>query len=297
MRHEKPKVSVIIPSYNRADVLSRALKSVFAQTYRDFEIIVVDDCSKDNILEVVTNFNDSRIRYIKHEQNQGGGASRNTGIKEAKGEFVAFLDSDDEWLPTKLEKQLALFVNLDMGLVYCGFNLVEPGIKNGLRPFVSCGENFRQDLLVSNFVGTTSVAIIRKHLLEQIKGFDVVLRSCQDWDLYIRLSEICKFACVDEYLVLYHIDFKVKNQITTNPTAIIAGHAIIQQKYAQKINELPTDKKVQRIDYLLTIYCCASSFKGIPLAFQGLLMSGDLKYILWFVKILAKKLLRALRIR
>lgn len=100
-----PTVSVVIPTYNRAHLVGRAIQSVLNQTYQDFEIIVVDDGSTDNTEEVVKSFNDPRIRYIRHDQNRGGSAARNTGIKMARGEYIAFQDSDDEWLPEKLESR------------------------------------------------------------------------------------------------------------------------------------------------------------------------------------------------
>ncbi len=289
-------VSVVIPSYNRANVLPRAVKSVLAQTYQDFEIIIIDDCSKDNTQEVVKNFNDPRIRYIRHEINKGGNAARNTGIKAANGEFVAFLDSDDEWLPTKLEKQIPLFDNPNVGLVYCGFIFIEQGVGQGEKRLVVCGSDFKEDIFVQNLVGTTSVAVVRKGLLDDIKGFDVALRSCQDWDLYIRLSEICSFACVEQYLTFYHINRKGKNQISTNPASTISGHLLILKKYAQRIKLLPKDKKLQHIDYLLKIFLGAASLKGIPLAWQGFQLSGHLKYILWILKVLIKSLLRKFKI-
>ena len=107
----KPQVTVIIPAYNRAYVISRSIASVLAQTYPYFEIIVVDDGSVDNTEAVVKSFKDSRIKYIRHEVNKGISAVRNTGINEAAGEYIAFLDSDDEWLPTKLEKQMHILKN------------------------------------------------------------------------------------------------------------------------------------------------------------------------------------------
>ena len=123
MSEEKPTGSVIIPTYNRARMVDRAIQSVLSQTYQDFEIIVVDDASTDNTQEVVKEcmFRDKRVRYIKHEKNKGGSAARNTGIKNEHGEYVGFLDSDDEWLPTKLEKQIELFRKRcnSVGAVYC----------------------------------------------------------------------------------------------------------------------------------------------------------------------------------
>lgn len=103
-------VSVVIPTYNRAHVLNRAIRSVLGQTYQHFEIIVVDDGSTDNTEQVVKAIADDRVRYIRHETNKGtAAAARNTGIRQACGEFIGFVDSDDEWLPGKLQKQVDKF--------------------------------------------------------------------------------------------------------------------------------------------------------------------------------------------
>ena len=117
-----PGISVIIPTYNRAHLISRSAKSVLAQTYPDFELIIVDDGSGDNTEEIIEALADPRIRYLRHESNRGVSAARNTGIRAARGDYIAFQDSDDEWLPQKLEKQLGLFEQDnrgDLGLVLC----------------------------------------------------------------------------------------------------------------------------------------------------------------------------------
>ena len=101
-----PTVSVVIPTYNRADLLPRAIRSVLSQTYWNCELIIVDDCSTDNTREVVSTWTDSRIRYIRHPENRHQSGAINTGIEHARGQYVAFLDDDDEWMPTKLEKQV-----------------------------------------------------------------------------------------------------------------------------------------------------------------------------------------------
>src|SRR3989338_8677774 len=100
------KVSVIIPTHNRPELLKRAVKSVLNQTYKDLEVIVVDDGLEKRADETVNSFNDSRLKYIQHPEEKGGSAARNTGIKNSSGEFIAFLDDDDEWLPEKLEIQI-----------------------------------------------------------------------------------------------------------------------------------------------------------------------------------------------
>jgi len=112
-------VTIVIPTYNRGYILSRAIKSVLNQTYQNMEIIIVDDGSKDNTEEVVKKFTDTRIQYIRHSENRGLSAARNTGIKNSKSDFVAFLDSDDEYLPEKIEKSLEVFKNAreNLGMV------------------------------------------------------------------------------------------------------------------------------------------------------------------------------------
>jgi len=109
-----PRISVIIPSYNRANTIGRAIQSALSQSYQDFEIIVIDDGSTDHTEEVIRSFQDSRIRYIRHNRNRGGSAARNTGIHAARGEYIAFLDSDDEWLPQKLELYFAQTVSFKL---------------------------------------------------------------------------------------------------------------------------------------------------------------------------------------
>jgi glycosyltransferase involved in cell wall biosynthesis len=127
----KPTVSVIIPTYNRAHLIGRAIQSVLKQTYQDFEVIVVDDGSIDNTEEVVKKIQENRVYYYKHDKNKGGSAARNTGISLAKGEYIAFQDSDDEWLPEKLEKQIGVFNNQtkNVGVVYTGFYRIEGNNK------------------------------------------------------------------------------------------------------------------------------------------------------------------------
>ena len=127
-----PKVSVIIPTYNRAGLLPRAVNSVLSQTYDDYEIIIVDDCSTDNTRDVIAAFTDPRVLSIRHQTNRRQSASINTGISNARGEYIAFLDDDDEWLPAKLEKQVAILdsSSSNVGLVYCWMDMIEDSTGN-----------------------------------------------------------------------------------------------------------------------------------------------------------------------
>ena len=122
-----PAVSIVVPTFNRGDCIGSCLESALAQTYGEFELIVVDDASSDDTAVRVKHFKDSRVRYLQHDVNRGGAAARNTGIRASTGEFVAFLDSDDVWHPEKLEEQVAALHRLGpaWGLSYTWMSRVD----------------------------------------------------------------------------------------------------------------------------------------------------------------------------
>ena len=121
-----PKISVVIPTHNRASFLKKAIESVLRQSYTNLEVIIVDDNSTDNTKEVVNSYKDKRIKYIVHDKNKGGAVARNTGIIASTGDIVAFLDDDDEWLPEKIKKQMELFESKPfVDLIYTAFYLID----------------------------------------------------------------------------------------------------------------------------------------------------------------------------
>lgn len=203
-------VSVIIPTYNRANSVEMSIQSVLDQTWQNFEIIVVDDGSTDNTRQVVEHFSDDRIRYICMEKNGGASRARNEGIRQTKCEFIAFLDSDDEWLPQKLEKQMQVMLQASekVGLVYCRMRGCR---KDG--SFIYCPElsqkkeqlegNLLGNLVESNVIGTPAM-LIRKKCLDQTGGFDEGLRCLEDWELVLRIAEKWEIGFVDETLVEVH---------------------------------------------------------------------------------------------
>jgi len=200
-----PEVTVVIPTYNRAELLKRAIRTVLNQTYQDFELIVVDDGSTDNTEEVVRSFNDNKVIYIKHERNKGAPAARNTGIRAARGEYVAFQDSDDEWLPEKLEKQIKAFktASTEIGLVYTGFWRIEGDKRTFFpSPNITPKEGAIHDaLLKGNFVGTPST-LVKKECFEKAGMFDEKLPMFEDWELWIRISKCYCFKYIDEALAI-----------------------------------------------------------------------------------------------
>ena len=195
------KVSVIIPTYNRDAVLKRAIKSVLSQTFQDFELIIVDDGSIDETKEVINSFRSSKIKYF-YQKNSGGAAGpKNTGIKIAQGKYIAILDSDDEWLPEKLEKQIEFFEkNPEISVLACNF------LINGKKEYkIPRYKNLFKRMLVTDDMGPGSIMIYQREVFDKVGLFDENLKSGQDKEMRIRLAREYKFGFVDECLVNYHL--------------------------------------------------------------------------------------------
>jgi glycosyltransferase involved in cell wall biosynthesis len=206
-------VSVIIPTYNRGDLVSRAIASVIAQTYQNLEIIVVDDASKDDIAQAIAHIDDPRLRSIRHETNLGGSAARNTGIKAALGEFVAFLDSDDTWLPHKLQCQLEEISrvsrsdNSDSLVCYSQFQS-SPQVFYAPSVFPPRGKQPQET--VADYLWTSQGEMLTSSLLmhrslAQRTLFQPGLIKHQDLDFVIRLEQQgAAFIFIPQVLTIWH---------------------------------------------------------------------------------------------
>ena len=198
------KVTVIIPTYNRADKLNYSVKSVLDQTLSDFSLIIIDDCSHDNTEEVVRNIGDKRIIYYRLDSNKGAGGARNEGVRIATTEYIAFQDSDDVWLPDKLERQLRYMEgNPNVGMVYGKIHIISQD-KDYIFPNEAVkgrleGDIF-SDLLMRNTIDTPTM-FIRKSDFEEVGGFDTTLRSLEDWEFAIRFSKRYKIGFIDDVLI------------------------------------------------------------------------------------------------
>ncbi|HWQ03791.1 MAG TPA: glycosyltransferase [Longilinea sp.] len=209
-----PRVSVIIPTYNSARFIAGTLDSVFAQSFRDFEVIVVDDGSTDNTREVLQPFQ-NRIQYI-YQQNSERSAARNNALSHTQSEYIAFLDSDDLWAPEKLERQVAVLdANPQVSLVFCQARYLDESGK----PVSFCGQtldgepgeglviaDYSIPLLSSNVVaGGGSAAMVRRRLLDEVGKFDLDLVQSEDWDMWVRLAQLGPFAYIPEPLASYRV--------------------------------------------------------------------------------------------
>jgi glycosyltransferase involved in cell wall biosynthesis len=209
-----PHISVILPTYNRAHLLGRAVQSVLQQTYRDLELIVVDDGSADETPAVVGQYTDARLHYVRHATRQGAAAARNTGVRVSRGTYLAFQDSDDEWLPSKLARQLDVFLRAgtEPGIVYCRFWDLRgrralptpsalqvarsrlPGARNRLSGDISTA------LLYGNWV-TPQTVIMPRVCFDAVGGFDTSFRQFEDWDFFLRLARHFRFLYLNQTLV------------------------------------------------------------------------------------------------
>ena len=238
MKNNSPKVSIILPTYNRAHIIEKAIQSVLNQTYQDFEIIIIDDGSKDDTKKIIRGFQekDNRIKYIRFEENKGAAAARNAGIKMSKGEYITFQDSDDEWVIDKLEKQMKVIETSSENIViYCGFWRID-GDEKTYIPDINISNregNIHKELLKGNFVDTPSILLPKKNL-EKIGMFDENLLRLQDWDLSIRLSKYYNFKLIDEPL---YISYLLSDSISANDETFIPSIRIILFKYLDKINK------------------------------------------------------------
>jgi glycosyltransferase involved in cell wall biosynthesis len=245
-------VSVIIPTCNRARLIHRSLNSVLNQTFEDYEIIIIDDCSDDNTEATIDKYIDKNIKYFRHKVRKGGAAARNTGLGIAEGRFVAFLDDDDEWLPEKLKFQVEVLDNKpELGMVYTGYFYIDDIKKRTLKIFRPAKKGFiYNDLLKTNCVGTTSTPLIRKECFDKVGVFDEALPACQDWDMWIRISKAFEIDYLKQPLVNFFIH---NDRITRNVKAKIEGRKILLKKFYDDIKESKQNLSIHyfTIGYLL----------------------------------------------
>lgn len=245
-------VSVVIPTYNREKTLARSIESVLNQTYKNFEIIVVDDNSIDSSNEIMNRYmqENSNIKYIKHNRNKGGSAARNTGAKAASGKYLSFLDSDDEWIENKLELDISTIINKTADMVYSDMDVID--VKTQImtkHKHLPCKDMYL-GLLSRNIIGGTSVITIKKSVFEEINGFDENLPSCQDWDFYIKVAYMHKILKIDKSLLKYYVH---SESISGNINNAISGNEIMTEKIL-RILENSEKYKSERGDILSNQY-------------------------------------------
>lgn len=241
-------ITVVIPSYNRAATLHRSIISVLRQTFPPSEVIVVDDCSTDHSVEVVKSIRDPRIRSVVLDMKSGAQVARNVGIRQARGDWIAFQDSDDEWLPEKLEKQLCALehVGYDPWTVIHADAVCLDGVTGERRPYeVRFVEG---DNVYSNLLGAPGplfpTIVVSRIALERVGLLDEDVPAYQEWDTVIRLSEHCRFIHIHEPLFVYHLH--KGETISKDKGRDIRGYLYILNKFEREIRRVCGSKSWDR---------------------------------------------------
>lgn len=262
-------VSIIIPTYNRASFIQQTILSVLDQTLQDFEIIIIDDNSNDNTKEIVDSFfHDDRIIYLKNSKNMGPGAARNIGLKIAKGKYIAFLDSDDLWLPKKLETQIRYMEeNPQFHLVYSNgwmINTKGETIQIYLNKRHNVEGNIFPDLLKRNFIMNITV-MMRRGVFETIGllNEDLSIVAVEDYEYWLRVSMHFNIGYINEPLALYRIH--TENISKAKSVAILRQRVLktilhnynCPQKFYEQIENI-----IERLNYSASVYCWKNSDKA-----------------------------------
>jgi glycosyltransferase involved in cell wall biosynthesis len=202
-----PAVSIIIPVYNRAASIGRALASVVAQSVDDWELIVVDDGSTDNTPDIVAALDESRLRLIRHPVNRGAAAARNTGIAAARGRYIAFLDSDDEWMPLKLQVQLHVLDAPDGPDAVTGGFIMHRKTDGAttVRHPSSDPRGWFYAFLDGCYVAPGSTLMVRRSCFETVGAMDETLPRFEDWDWFFRFIATYRFVCMNDVLAVIHV--------------------------------------------------------------------------------------------
>lgn len=232
-------ISVIIPTFNREKTILRALESVQNQTYKDLEIIVVDDASTDNTADSLSKIEDKRVKYLKHALNRGGGAARNTGILNAHGEYIAFQDSDDVWYKNKLEVQLDCLLSNNADIVFCKMNRIADGKSVGVvstyysEGFLKTG---------SNVFGIGTPTLLGKAEVFKENLFDNIFPRFQELELLIRIASKYKIYCCDQVLMDTYFDSSPA-AISGNPQKLLHASKLLSEKYPGLHSDFPEVSK------------------------------------------------------
>lgn len=241
-------VSVLLPVYNGDKFLSEAINSILNQTFEDFELLIINDCSKDRSEEIVLSFKDSRIRYIKNESNLGLAATLNYGIRFSKGEFIARMDQDDIAEPSRLAKQLVAFEE-DADLTVCGTQFTMFGaVDKTTSSYPTEPENIRASLLFYNCVAHPTVMIRKKVLLENDLFYDSNYDWAEDFELWNRASKKVKFRNLPESLLNYRI-----NEDSMTGSSSDKVQSSIKKIYTRDLKELGISPVEELLDLHMRI--------------------------------------------
>lgn len=267
-----PVVSVIIPTRNRAKLLPRAIDSILAQTFKDFEIIIIDGHSSDDTSNVINGYSDKRIRYYLQEIQKNGAQATNEGIAKANGKYIAFLDDDDEWLPEKLEKQVSLMDALseEYGMVYCWMDYYDQDGKLLHETHPAFRGDIFEKVLLKESIGGTPTYLVRKSVIDMVGGFDTNLVFGDDGEFVRRIAKSYKIDFIPEVLAKVYVNHGFTRQTDMN-----------DQTYAEAIESLKYILEKFREDFNSRPHVRSSAYATIAVYYANLKnITGFVKYSL-----------------
>jgi len=225
---DQPRISVVVPTFDRAGLLPRSLGSVLGQTLPPFEVVVADDASSDDTERVVRELGSGLVRHVRLPERSGAQAARNLGIREAQGDWIAFQDSDDEWLPDKLERQVAL-IDGPWTVVHGGGIAGEKVMGMRLH-----GEEDALGVLLRRPATLFPALLVSRQAFDRIGPLDEDLPAFQEWDTSIRLARFCRFVMPDDPVFVYHA---TAGAISESSRADIRGYEQVIEKYRADIDD------------------------------------------------------------
>ena len=275
-----PTVSVILPTHNRAKSILRAINSVLKQSFADLELIVVDDASGDNTSKLVERIQDKRLLYIKHPKQCGASAARNTGINSARGEYIAFQDSDDEWVSTKLKKQLDVFDSCpDIGAVFSPYLRIAHNnkcqqIPEKIKDFMN--GDILAGIMGISFIGTPTL-LVRRSELSRSGNFNENLKTLEEWELSIRLAKCCRFACID---IPLHKAYVTDESVSQNEKVMLQTQLDILELH-KELYEIYPNSKAKVLTFIANRKCLSGKIKEGRLFFQKALRADRSNIASW----------------
>src|SRR5258708_5260214 len=264
-----PRVSIILPVYNRAATVGRAIASVVAQTEHDWELIVVDDGSHDDLSGAIAAVLDHRVHLLRNERNRGAAAARNSGIRAARAPFIAFIDSDDEWMPMKLERQIEAIERSQppLGALCTAFRLRRTRTGYAEDRYPRADGSWAASFLDGCFVSPGSTLLARRECFEAVGMLDEALERFEDWDWLLRLVERYRFDCLPEVLAVVHVG--------KPPEAAIIDRASrdLEARHAARIRSTAGAKGLRRFRASLALERANANFAGGGYAAGSLAMA------------------------
>jgi glycosyltransferase involved in cell wall biosynthesis len=272
------------------------MKSALTQTYTNLEVIIINDFSSDETAQILASVTDARVRVLTNSVCSGAAESRNRGIQSSRGRYIAFLDGDDAWHPDKLERQVAFFRTSrdSCGMVYTGYECVSGYARCSYEKVFAREIKNRNELFVTNCIGVLSSVMVERRVFESVGFFDTTLMSCQDWDLYIRISALFTVKNIPDILCVYSDQYN-RERISCQKKGVLQGQRTLQRTYQNEIARLSAREKGERMHYVARRFILAGAYVcGMALSFKAMFYFKQYDKGAWSLVLIGKRVCESL---